>query len=68
MTDAPDPGAGSLGLYAAAFAFMLAGGTVLVAASLGSLQSTRLLWLSTALSYVAVVLAVLSLVLPSRRR
>lgn len=58
----------SLGLYAAAFALMLVGGALLVAASLGSLQSTGLLWWSAGSSYAAVVLAVLSLVLPAGRR
>ena len=61
-------GYASLGLYAAAFALMLVGGVLLVAASLGSLQATGLLWWSAGASYAAVVLAVLSLVLPAGRR
>lgn len=68
MTDPSGPGPASIGLYAGAFGLMLAGGAVLVVASLGSLQSTRLLWVSAGLSYVAVVLSVLCLVLPSGRR
>jgi hypothetical protein len=68
VTGDPGPGPGSIWLYASAFALMLAGGAVLVVTSIGSLQSTRLLWLSAGLSYAAVVFAVLSLVLPVERR
>jgi len=68
VTDVSGPGPVSIGLYAAAFGLMLAGGASLVIASLGSLQSTRLLWFSAGLSYAAVILAVLSLVLPGGRR
>jgi hypothetical protein len=49
-----------------AFALMLAAGTVLVVTSLGSLQSTRLLWASALLSIAAIVVSVASLVVPRR--
>jgi len=61
-------GGGSVGLYAAAFTLMLAGAALLVAASLGSLQSPALLWWSMGASYAAVVLAILSLLVPTERR
>ncbi len=68
MSQAAGHAGSSVGLYAAAFAFMLVGAALLVVASLGSLQSTGLLWWSAGASYVAVVLSILSLVLPARRR
>lgn len=55
---------GWVSLYAAAFALMLAAGAVLVVTSLGSLQSTRLLWVSAVLSITAIVVSVVSLVVP----
>ncbi len=57
---------GSLTVYAAAFSLMLASAVVVTVASLGSLRSTRLLWLSAALSVAAIVVAVVSLALPRR--
>jgi hypothetical protein len=51
-------------LYAAAFALMLAAGAALVAASLGSLQSTRVLWVSAGLSYASILFALLAVVVP----
>lgn len=63
----PKPARGSMGLYAAAFGLMVAGGLLLVAASLGQLRSTRLLWVSAWLSVAAIVVAALSLLLPRRR-
>jgi hypothetical protein len=54
-------------LYAVSFALMLVAGTVLVVASLGRLESTRLLSASAVLSAAAIVAAVLSVVLPRRR-
>jgi hypothetical protein len=57
---------GRVSLYAAAFALMLAAGTVLVVTSLGSLQSTRLLWVSAGLSIAAIIVSVASLVAPRR--
>ena len=67
MTDPPHAAhRGRLGLYALAFVAVLAAGAALVTASLDSLQNTRLLWISAGLSYLAMVLAVLSLLLPRR--
>jgi hypothetical protein len=57
---------GWVSLYAAAFALMLAAGAVLVVTSLGSLQSTRLLWVSAGLSITAIVVSIASLVVPRR--
>ena len=66
MTDGPRPAGLSLGLYAAAFVVLLAAGGFIGAAVLDELQETRLLWISTALSYGAVLLALLSVLLPWR--
>lgn len=55
---------GWVSLYAAAFALMLAAGAVLVMTSLGSLQSTRLLWVSAGLSIAAILVSLASLVVP----
>lgn len=61
------PGRGSVGVYAVAFGLMLAAGALLVAASLGQLRSTRLVWASAGLAAGAIAAAVLSLLLPRRR-
>jgi hypothetical protein len=45
---------------------MLAAAVVLVVTSLGSLSSIRLLWVSAVLSAVAIVVAVVSVVVPRR--
>jgi len=52
--------------YGVAFALLLGAGISLGASALGLLESTRLLWLSSALSAGAVVAAVASLVLSRR--
>jgi hypothetical protein len=52
---------GSVGLYAVAFALMAVAGVILVIASLGSLNSIGLLWVSAGFSAAAVVAAVASL-------
>jgi hypothetical protein len=57
---------GSIPLYALAFALLLGAGAALVVASLGSLRSTRLLWLSGGLSCAAVVCALASVLIPGR--
>ncbi len=57
---------GRVSLYAAAFALMLAAGASLVIASIGSLASIRLLWVSAALSFAAIVVAVASLAASGR--
>ena len=62
-----EPRPGNAGLYALAFVLMLGAGAALVASSLGSLRSTRLLWFSAGLSYAALVVALLSLLIPGRR-
>jgi hypothetical protein len=57
-----------LSLYIAAFVLMLTAGVVLTVATLGGrLESLRLLRASAVLSVVAIVVAVLSVVLPRRR-
>lgn len=53
-------------LYAASFALLLAAGITLTVATLGSLNSLRLLRVSAGLSVVAIVIAVMSVVLPRR--
>jgi hypothetical protein len=58
---------GRVSLYAIAFVLMLSAGAALVASARGFLESTRLLWLSTALSGLAIVAAIAGLVLPRRR-
>jgi len=71
-TTAEEPGApsrrrrGWVSLYAAAFALLLGAGVAIAASSLGSLRSTGLLRISVGLSDAAVVVAVVSVVLPRR--
>lgn len=57
---------GSVSLYAVAFALMAVAGVILVIASLGSLNSIGLLWVSAGFSAGAVVAAVASVAAPSR--
>jgi uncharacterized membrane protein len=54
-------------LYGAAFVAMIAAGLLLGLAARDFLRENGLLWASIALSVVAVVLAVASVVLPRRR-
>ena len=61
------PRRGWVSLYAVAFGLMLAAGVALAASSLGSLRSIGLLWLSAALSSVAIVVAVVSILVPRHR-
>lgn len=65
--DEPRLHRGWVSLYAGAFALMLTAGAVLVAASLGRLESIRLLWVSAWLSGGAIAVALAS-VLVTRRR
>ena len=58
---------GWVSLYAAAFVLMLVAAVALMASSLGSLRSIGLLWVSSALSLAAAVLAVVSVLVPRRR-
>jgi hypothetical protein len=53
-------------LYAVSFALLLAAGITLTVATLGSLNSLRLLRVSAGLSVAAIVIAVVSVVLPRR--
>ena len=57
---------GSLSVYAVAFALMSVAGVILVIASLGSLNSIGLLWVSAGFSAAAVVAAVASVAAPRR--
>lgn len=66
MTSVRRPAGVSLGMYAVAFLLLLAAGAALGAAVLDELQETRLLWASVGLSYAAVVLALLSVLMPGR--
>jgi hypothetical protein len=60
------PRRGWVSLYAVAFALMSVAAIALMASSLGSLRSIRLLWISSALSLLAAGLAVASVVVPRR--
>jgi len=57
---------GSVSLYAVAFALMGVAGIILVVASLGSLNSIGLLWVSAGFSAAALVAAVGSVAAPRR--
>ena len=63
--EAPRP-RGSMAVYAVAFVVMLAAGALLGLAAREFLRETSMLWASIALSASAVVLAVISVVLPRR--
>ena len=63
--EAPRP-SGSMTVYAVAFVLMLAAGALLGLAAREFLRETSMLWASIALSASAVVLSVLSVVLPRR--
>ena len=62
------PPRGWASLYALAFVVLVGAGAALTLAAVGLLTSTRLLWMSTALSALAIALAVVSVVLPRSRR
>ena len=68
MSEAPEPGSprGSMAVSGVAFVVMWAAGVLLGLAAREFLRETGLLWASIALSAGAVVLAVVSLVLPRR--
>lgn len=65
--DEPGPRRGWVGLYAAAFALLVAAGAVFASATFGQLESLRLLWTSAWLSAAAILLALASVLLPRRR-
>ena len=68
MSDArARPPRGSFALYVVAFVLMLAAGAALVASAKGLLESTRLLWTSSALSAAAILVAIVGLFIPRRR-
>ena len=64
--EAPGEPRGSMAVYGVAFLVMLAAGLLLGLAARELLRENGLLWASIALSACAVVLAVVSLVLPRR--
>lgn len=64
--DVAGPRRGWTSLYAVAFGLLLAAGATVTVATLGSLNSLRLLWLSAGLSVAAIVVAVVSVMLPRR--
>lgn len=68
MTHGSHARRGRIGPYALAFASMLGAAALIAMASLGTLQSTRLLWVSMGLSYAAIVLAVFALLAPRKER
>ena len=57
---------GWVSLYALAFVLLVGAGAAIAASALSLLESTRLLWVSSALSGLAIVVAVASVVLPRR--
>ena len=57
---------GWVSLYALAFVLLAGAGAAIGASALSLLESTRLLWVSSALSGLAIVVAVASIVLPRR--
>ena len=57
---------GSVGLYMVAFVLVLVAGATLVISARGFLESTRLLWLSTSLSVLAIGAAVAGLMMPRK--
>jgi hypothetical protein len=66
VNDAAPARRGRLELYAVAFVLMLAAAITLAIASVGSLNSIRLLWFSAVLSALAIVVAVASVVARGR--
>lgn len=57
---------GWVSVYAMAFLLLVGAGVAIAASAAGLLESTRLLWASTALSGLAIVVAIVSVVLPRR--
>jgi hypothetical protein len=57
---------GWLSLYAIAFALMMVAAAFFAAATIGTLTSLRMLRVSTLLSAIAIVVAILAVVLPRR--
>ncbi len=65
--DEPKTRRGWVSLYALAFALLLVAGLLFVVASLGHLESLRLLRVSALVSGAAIALAIASVALPRRR-
>ena len=65
-SQAPRRPRGWVSLYALAFLLLLGAGVAFGVSARGLLGSTRLLWGSTALSGLAIVVAIVSVVLPRR--
>ena len=57
---------GWVSLYALAFVLLIGAGTAIAASAVSLLESTGLLWVSAALSVLAIVVAIVSVVLPRR--
>jgi hypothetical protein len=53
-------------VYALAFLLLVGAGAAMTASAVGFLTSTRLLWTSTVLSGLAILVAIVSVVLPRR--
>ena len=66
MTEEPTKIRGWVSLYALAFALLVGAGVALVASAAGFLESTKLLWVSTALSAAAIAVAIIGVALPRR--
>ncbi len=64
--DVPPRSRGWASLYAVAFLLLAGAGLAIAASARGLLESTRLLWVSTVLSGLAIVTAIVSVVLPRR--
>ena len=66
VSEVAEPRRGWPSLYALSFGLLLAAGVALTVATLGTLNSLRLLRVSAGLSIAAIVVAVASVVLPRR--
>jgi hypothetical protein len=66
VTSPPEPIRGSVVWYAVAFVLLVGAGIALVSSAVGFLESTRLLWVSTALSAAAIATALFGLFRPRR--
>jgi len=69
VSDAPAAGRrvrGWASMYAVAFVLLVGAGAAMAAAAVSLLSSTRLLWVSAILSALAIVVAVVSVLLPRR--
>jgi hypothetical protein len=64
--EAPRRPRGWVSLYAVAFLLLVGAGVAFTASASGLLESARLQWTSTVLSALAIVVAIVSVVLPRR--